>query len=227
MKSLIIIIIIIILSSCILFSVSGIKNKSTWAKGKTAVFQGKVYDGKVYDSKVYDSKMNFNEAVKGLDIPRQIIKDLLLVDVEYYSTDNRLHRGQVLVHKLLAVEIKEIFEEIKSARFPIYKAIPISIYQWSDSLSMLDNNTSCFNYRMVKGTRILSAHAKGKAIDINPFLNPQVKNKKRSPEKAVYNPNIPGTLSESSPVVKAFKKRGWKWGGNWRTMKDYQHFEKR
>jgi hypothetical protein len=27
-------------------------------------------------------------------------------------------------------------------------------------------------------------------------------------------------------VVKAFAKRGWKWGGNWKSLKDYQHFSK-
>jgi len=25
-------------------------------------------------------------------------------------------------------------------------------------------------------------------------------------------------------VVQIFKKYGWKWGGNWKGMKDYQHF---
>ena len=39
---------------------------------------------------------------------------------------------------------------------------------------MLDNNTSCFNYRVVDGTSSLSKHAIGCAIDINPFYNPYV-----------------------------------------------------
>lgn len=39
---------------------------------------------------------------------------------------------------------------------------------------MLDNNTSCFNYRIVDGTDHLSKHALGCAIDINPFYNPYV-----------------------------------------------------
>jgi hypothetical protein len=27
-------------------------------------------------------------------------------------------------------------------------------------------------------------------------------------------------------VIDIFKKYGWKWGGNWRSSKDYMHFEK-
>jgi len=27
-------------------------------------------------------------------------------------------------------------------------------------------------------------------------------------------------------VVKTFKRLGWTWGGEWKSLKDYQHFEK-
>jgi len=27
-------------------------------------------------------------------------------------------------------------------------------------------------------------------------------------------------------VVKTFIRLGWDWGGNWKSLKDYQHFEK-
>jgi hypothetical protein len=26
--------------------------------------------------------------------------------------------------------------------------------------------------------------------------------------------------------VRSFTARGWEWGGDWRSLKDYQHFEK-
>ncbi|CCQ56985.1 MAG: M15 family metallopeptidase [Crocosphaera sp.] len=33
-----------------------------------------------------------------------------------------------------------------------------------------------------------------------------------------------GLIHEKSAVVAEFKKIGWKWGGHWRSLKDYQHF---
>jgi hypothetical protein len=36
----------------------------------------------------------------------------------------------------------------------------------------------------------------------------------------------PGVLHAGDPVVRLFTDRGWSWGGDWRTPKDYQHFER-
>lgn len=175
---------------------------------------------------IIDSDISLEEALSGKDIPTSVTKDLALVSVEYFSFDGKLHRGQIVIHKKLAEEIKLIFSEIKQLKFPVEKVIPVSLYNWDDELSMLDNNTSSFNYRVVKGTKKLSAHSTGRAIDINPFLNPQIKRGKIFPDGAEYNPKKKGSLTQNSPVVKLFKKLGWQWGGNWRSTKDYQHFEK-
>ena len=91
---------------------------------------------------------------------------------------------------------------------------------------MKDNNTSAFNYRFISGTRVISKHASGLAIDINPLLNPYVKNGINTPEGSTYDTTKAGTLTVNSPLVKEFKKKGWKWGGDWKNLKDYQHFEK-
>jgi hypothetical protein len=91
---------------------------------------------------------------------------------------------------------------------------------------MKDNNTSAFNYRVISGTRTFSTHALGRAIDINPFLNPQIKNGEISPEGATYNKYKWGTITANSWLTHEFYKRGWRWGGSWKFTKDYQHFEK-
>lgn len=176
---------------------------------------------------ISDSRMTLEESVSGLKIPYYIRKNLSLVNVRYYSFDGKLHEGQVLIRTDLAGEIKDIFREIEESRFPVGKVIPIAKYNWSDSLSMAGNNTSAFNYRLVKGTKILSAHSTGGAIDINPLQNPQFQNGKFSPPGSRYDAKTPGTITPSSSVVKAFTKRGWKWGATWRSTKDYQHFEKK
>jgi peptidoglycan LD-endopeptidase CwlK len=176
---------------------------------------------------VIDSQLALEAALEGISIPQSIIDKLVLVDVFYYSFDGNLHKGQLLINEAVKHDIIEIFEFIKESRFPIEKVIPIVKYDWSDEASTADNNTTAFNYRFVSGTRIVSNHAFGYAIDINPIQNPYIKRNKVLPEGAVYDPDEPGTITRDSQLVKEFKKRGWSWGGDWKSVKDYQHFEKR
>jgi peptidoglycan L-alanyl-D-glutamate endopeptidase CwlK len=176
---------------------------------------------------INDSELNFDEAVSGQNIPQNILENLELIDVYYYGFDDRLHKGQLVVHKDAVQDIEEIFEFIKESRFPISKVVPISAYDWSDEKSTKDNNTSAFNYRFVSGSRVISKHAFGLAIDINPLLNPYVKNGTSIPAGSIYDTTKAGTISSDSQLVKEFKERGWKWGGDWKNLKDYQHFEKR
>ena len=35
-----------------------------------------------------------------------------------------------------------------------------------------------------------------------------------------------GMIRKGDWVYQTFKERGWTWGGDWRTIKDYQHFQK-
>ena len=179
-----------------------------------------------YSSVVTDSDMSFEEAVSNLEFPIEVRKSLTLINVMYISFDEKIHKGQVVIHKKLSAEVKEIFDELLAKRFPIEKVIPIVSYRWDDEASMQDNNSSAFNYRYIAGTEKLSNHSYGTAIDINPFQNPYIVGKKISPAGSNYNKNEKGTITPDSDIVKAFKKRGWEWGGEWETRKDYQHFEK-
>jgi hypothetical protein len=92
---------------------------------------------------------------------------------------------------------------------------------------MKNNNTSAFNYRFITGSRVISNHASGLAIDLNPKLNPYIKNGVILPEDCVYDTTKAGTITAGSNLVKEFKQRGWQWGGDWKNLKDYQHFEKK
>ncbi len=175
---------------------------------------------------ITDSNCSLSEALSGIDIPASIRKLLTIVSVYYYSFDGRLHKGQIVINKNLAEDIKEIFKKIEKRKFPVDKVIPIYKYNWDDKVSMEADNTSAFNYRTVKGTKSLSKHASGRAIDINPKLNPQIKNGIATPKGSFYNKKLPGTISDSSFIVSSFLAKGWRWGGNWKRSKDYQHFEK-
>lgn len=175
---------------------------------------------------VTDSDITFEQATAGLEIPIEVKKNLTLITVLYTGFDDKIHKGQLLLHKNVSAEVKEIFDVLLSKRFPIEKVIPIVKYEWDDNKSMSDNNSSAFNYRTVAGTDKLSNHAYGIAIDINPLLNPFIKGKTVLPKGAKYNSEVKGTIDSGSIVVKMFKEKGWEWGGDWKSRKDYQHFEK-
>jgi peptidoglycan LD-endopeptidase CwlK len=170
-----------------------------------------------------DSAMTREEALADQSFPAHVVAQMELIDVQYYGFAGELRQGQIVVHRDLAEEVREIFEEIRESRFPIEMVVPIVRFGWCDDTSMAANNTSGFNYRPVGGTRRLSQHAYGRAIDLNPLQNPFLHPQRPSP--GVYDPAHPGTLTWESPVVQAFVKRGWTWGGSWK-VKDYHHFEK-
>ncbi|MHB8910957.1 MAG: M15 family metallopeptidase [Syntrophales bacterium] len=184
---------------------------------------GEVADGGV----IVDSAMDFGEAVAGTTAPREILDALCLIAVRYRGFDARLHAGQLVIHRELAAEIREIFSLLEESDVPVGGAVPIVRYGWSDELSMAADNTSAFNYRFIAGTGRLSRHAAGRAVDINPFRNPALYPDGRvAPAGAVYRPGDPGTFAGGHPAVLAFRARGWRWGGDFDHMRDYHHFEK-
>lgn len=181
---------------------------------------------------IVDSDITLAEALRKY-APAEFKNRQRIVDVLYYSFDGKVHKGQVIIEERLVEDILEVFRVIFENKFPVNSAIPVSHErfhkngEWnSDEQSMLSNNTSAFNYRKVTGGSKLSRHAYGFAIDINPVQNPYIKGGKVLPPGSVYDPLAPGTLIPGSPVVKTFKCLGWIWGGEWNSLKDYQHFEK-
>ena len=183
---------------------------------------------------VIDSAMTEREAFDGLDpkCPDEIRKRQRLINVEYYSTDGLIHRGQLVLDAELVGDVRKVFALALKERFPIHSVIPVSDMRfrkdgrWDDELSMEANNTSSFNYREVTGGGRLSNHAYGRALDINTFENPYIKGSTVLPHGATYDPKVAGTFTAESAIVREFLRLGWAWGGNWTSPKDYQHFEK-
>lgn len=149
---------------------------------------------------------------------------LTAVKVQYLNLDGNRKESWLITHKEVASQIGLIFKEIADSGFVIEKIEPMSKYKWSDDSSMVHNNTSCFNYRLVSGTRSMSKHAYGLALDINPFWNPFVSGKRVSPKGAKYDITRNGTIHRKALIYKIFLKHGWKWGGDWKPYQDYQHF---
>jgi len=186
------------------------------------------------ENPIIDSSMSLKEAMDGLspDCPKSIKQRQRLITVQYYSFDGYIHQGQLLIDKALVKDIQAAFAVARKDRFEIFSVVPISDIRfrkngaWDDDLSMAANNSSCFNYRSITGAQNLSMHAFGRAVDINPVQNPYIKDQLVLPPGAVYNPEKAGTLTKESGFVAALLARGWSWGGEWTSPKDYQHLEK-
>jgi hypothetical protein len=187
-----------------------------------------------YENPIIDSNMSIEQAFQGLssNCPQYIKSRQRLISVKYYSFDGKIHQGQLVIDMDLADDIEFAFEEALKERFPVYSVIPLSHAhfrkngRWDDNASMEANNTSCFNYRRITGSNVLSLHATGRAIDINPVQNPYIRGNVILPANSNYAPAVNGTLTRSSVIVKSLVSRGWAWGGNWTDLKDYQHLQK-
>lgn len=176
---------------------------------------------------IVDSAMEFAQAVKGTAAPCEVLDRLCLIDVRYCGFDGRRRQGQLVIHRELAEELQGLFLLMEQMRFPVAGAVPIVCFGWSDEASMAADNSSAFNYRPIAGTDRLSRHALGRAVDINPRENPAIYPDSRiAPAGAAWQPEKPGTFTEEHPVVRAFRKKGWSWGGEFTHLWDYHHFEK-
>ncbi|MCG8481790.1 MAG: M15 family metallopeptidase [Clostridia bacterium] len=165
------------------------------------------------------------------DMAPYSMNDLMHLRVMFWGFDNKTHTGELIVHKVVAEEVIEIFKELYEAKFPIDKIKLIDEYNANDNLSMEDNNTSALCVREITNKKgELSRHTFGVAIDINPVQNPYISSDSILPESGkeylVRTDVRKGMIIEGGVCYNAFVKRGWTWGGHWQTIKDYQHFHK-
>lgn len=174
--------------------------------------------------------------------PNIALSDLRYVKTLYYDFDGKVRAGELIVNKSIAVDIKEIFIELYKIKYEIRKMKLIDSYYSkggsgtdADTKSMNDDNTSAFNYRTIAGTRTISMHGYGRAIDINPFENPWCPGGKLYPNQsrsAAYanrgassGERKPHMIFRDSEITGIFRKHGFRWLGETDT-RDYQHFEK-
>lgn len=153
------------------------------------------------------------------------------VELDYIGFDGAAHRGALVVHRDVVDDVIAIFADLQRQRYPIERMQTVDRYPGAeDELSMEDNNTSAFNCRPLPGNTGWSFHAYGRAVDVNPLINPyRDSSGDLQPKTAApyldRNRQAPGLLRAGDPAVRAFTDRGWRWGGAWRNPIDYQHFE--
>lgn len=156
--------------------------------------------------------------------------ELRYLTVFHYDYEGNIKKGELVCNKAIANDLLFIFRALFSKAYPINSIRLVDDFDASDEASMQANNTSCFNYRTVARSKTLSKHAFGMAVDINPFENPYVKGSFVQPSTAgVYvdrNKDFPHKIDEEDFCKEVFESFGFRWGGHWRSVKDYQHFEK-
>lgn len=160
--------------------------------------------------------------------------DLRYLKISHYDFAGEIRVGEMVCHKDIADKLVNVFRVLFMQKYPIEKIRLIDEYGGDDEASMRDNNTSCFNFRTVAGSKKLSRHAYGKAVDINPLYNPYVR--VLADGKSFIQPSTaekfvkrdkrknPYMINRTDAAYIAFRDAGFKWGGNWRRYKDYQHF---
>ena len=170
---------------------------------------------------------------KGCPVPLQNLRYLQLI---YKDFNGNRKMGEIIVHKDVASEVSQIFGELYVIGYPIHKMKLVSEYKGSDWQSIEADNTSAFNCRNATGSKKWSKHSYGKAIDLNSIENPYISRSGHISHKGSqqYRKRIhrkhtaadKAVLLKKDKAVRIFKKYGWKWGGDWSGVKDYQHFSK-
>jgi len=161
----------------------------------------------------------------GCPIP---IEALRLVTVDHWGYDGLEHRGELVVHADYADALVGVFRRLFEVRFPIERMQLVDAFDGDDHASTLANNTAAFNCRSVVGRPgSWSEHAFGRAIDVNPRVNPYVLDPRiQHPALARFldrSLQDPGMIRPGDAVIDAFAAVGWQWGGVW-SSPDYQHF---
>ena len=165
------------------------------------------------------------------------LSNLRYLQVNHWDFNGKTVSGEMIVHKDIATEVVYIFEELYNLHYPIRQMRLVSDFKANDWKSIDADNTSAFNCRAVTGNKKKwSKHAYGKAIDLNPLENPYIsktgyishkgslKYRKRVHLYNTYSDHA--ILLKDDKATQIFKKYGWKWGGDWKYSKDYQHFSK-
>ena len=154
--------------------------------------------------------------------------ELRWMRLTFWGFDNARHTGELLVHERAAAPLTQVFRDLYRAKFPIEQMV-IGTKADLDAPPTGDGNgTGAFMCRAMVGGSSYSQHAYGLAVDLNPFQNPYTKGDVLLPELATsYLDRAwkrPGMILDGGPVIAAFERVGWHWGGYWNSLKDRHHF---
>ena len=176
------------------------------------------------------AKMQGKTYKENCTVPRD---DLRYLHVLHINFNGQEQEGELVCNKVIANDLLDIFKDLYEAGYEIEKIRLMDEYDADDETAMRDNNSSCFNFRFISHTTIVSKHGLGVAVDINTLYNPYIKevNGEQILEPATAgdyvdrSKDFPHKIDENDLCYQLFLKHGFEWGGAWPDRKDYQHFE--
>jgi len=161
--------------------------------------------------------------------------DLRYLRLTYLDFDGFDQVGELIVHREVVPAVVGVMQELYEMGYPIKQMRLISDFNGNDWASIEADNTSAFNCRKATGSKKWSRHAFGKAIDINPIENPYISRRGKISHQASLLYRVRQHREESAAdravllgsdeATQIFKRYGFRWGGDWRYTKDYQHFD--
>ena len=169
---------------------------------------------------------------KNCTVPRSELRYLRCLHTD---KDGRSIVGEMVVNKAIANDVLDILYKLYRAKYPIERMRLIDYWNADDERAMRANNSSCFNFRFISHTHTVSKHGRGMAVDINTLYNPyhkRLRNGKEVIEPATARPYLDRSKKHAYMIQRGdlcyrlFKEKGFRWGGDWKHSKDYQHFEK-
>ena len=172
-----------------------------------------------------------------VETPVALRAELRYLRIQHWDADGQPQVGEMVVNQRIADRVLRIFRKLYEAGYRVERMRLVDDYGADDEAAMQDNNTSCFNFRFIAHTKKISKHGSGLAIDLNPLYNPCVKatgNGANDIQPAAGRPyafnrqrrkDIPYKIDRKDLAYKFFIADGFTWGGAWRSLKDYQHFE--
>ena len=149
-------------------------------------------------------------------LPRE---DLRYLHVLHKDLEGNTLEGEMICNVYIAYDVLDILMKLYEAGYPIERMRLVDEY---------------VNFRFITHTTRISKHGLGLAVDINTLYNPYVKI--TADGKTILEPATAGAYTDRTKdfpykidsddlCYKLFTEHGFEWGGNWKTVKDYQHFE--
>lgn len=132
-------------------------------------------------------------------------KYLVSISVPITTKSGNKTTANIQVHKAVKDDVIYALQQAQNAGFIVYS---VGGYSWRN---------------MVEGSS-RSMHSYGLAVDINPNENPYISGSKIVGSGKYQPGKNPYSIPADGVLVKAFKAKGWGWGGDWKSKKDYMHF---
>ena len=146
---------------------------------------------------------------------------LRLLRINYWGYDGYRYRGEMVLSSAVAGRASAALRDMYAEGLPLRRMYRVDRFGWSsrvrgadDHASMRADNSSGFNCRwVVNRPGVMSPHATGRAIDLNPWENPYRSATGWVPNSWWASRSHPRVAwrSASHPVVQIWRAHGFRW----------------